>query len=290
MPISERLSPPRRPAPRLHPIRSPLSRIAFGLAEGAAHLLLLDYGQVRLRAAGSDAEPEHSGPRLLWWAGRAGRELVAESGARGGLLSIPSASLLQALPATPIGGQIQRTLSQDLDLAADPSGAVAGLLEDFSRERQSAEPGAEIAASHYLSLLLLQLWRLARKDLVTPGGAPQGLSERFIRLAAQRARDHLPVEAYARELQVSRDRLGSAVKRTTGLSPRAYLHGILLREAAELLTNTGMPVSRVAFRLGFADPAYFSRFFKRETGQTPAAFRKAARKTEAQGQTFAAWP
>lgn len=137
----------------------------------------------------------------------------------------------------------------------------------------------------------MQLWRRARKDLVHLGGAPQGLSERFILLAAQRARDHLPVEDYARELKVSRDRLGSAVKRATGLSPRAYLHRLLLRDAMELLANTGSPVSQVAFRLGFVDPAYFTRFFKRETGQNPAAFRKSYRRREAsEPQSFAAWP
>ncbi|WP_171060761.1 AraC family transcriptional regulator [Poseidonocella sp. HB161398] len=285
-----RPAPPRRPVPRLHQIKSPLSRIAYALPEGAAHLLQLDHGRVRLRGATADDGPERSGPRLLWWAGGGGRELVAEAGARGMLLSIPAPSLLQALPVSPIGEQMQRTLSQDLELSPGAPWAASGLLEGFAREAAEAEAGAEIAASHYLSLLLLQLWRLARKDLVTPGGAPQGLSERFVLLAAQRARDHLPVGHYARELKVSRDRLGSAVKRATGLSPRAYLHRILLRDAAELLAHTGMPVSRVAFRLGFADPAYFTRFFKRETGQNPAAFRKSLRRTEAAAQTFAAWP
>jgi AraC family transcriptional activator of pobA len=104
-------------------------------------------------------------------------------------------------------------------------------------------------------------------------------------------RDHRPVEDYARDLRVSRDRLGSAVKRATGLSPRAYLHRLLLRDAMELLANTGMPVSQVAFRLGFVDPAYFTRFFKRETGQNPGAFRRSHRRSDTtEPQSFAAWP
>lgn len=291
MPTLQRTFPTRRPAPGLHQIRNPLSRIAFALPKGAAQLLWLEHGTVRLRDPAADAMTDHAGPRVIWWADGAARELVAEIGARGTLLSIPQAALMQALPTTPIGGQMQRTLSQDFALSGAPKGAAADLLQGFARERSSDEPGADIAMSNYLSLLLLQIWRLARKDIVNLGGAPQGLSERFILLAAQRARDHRPVEDYARDLHVSRDRLGSAVKRATGLSPRAYLHRLLLRDAMELLANTGMPISQVAFRLGFADPAYFTRFFKRETGQNPGAFRKSnARKSMARPTSFAAWP
>ncbi|GAA6147808.1 AraC family transcriptional regulator [Pseudooceanicola nitratireducens] len=291
MPVPYRPAPPRRPTPGLQRIRSPLSRVAYGLPKGAAHLLVLEYGRVHLALKDGARMPDHDGPRLLWWVGSAPRELVVGAGTRGSLLTVPEAALMQALPTTPIGEQMQRTLTQDLDLAVESFGNIPDLLDGFATERQGGEAGAEIATAHYLSLILLQLWRRARKDLVHLGGAPQGLSERFILLAAQRARDHLPVEDYARELMVSRDRLGSAVKRATGLSPRAYLHRLLLRDAMELLANTGSPVSQVAFRLGFVDPAYFTRFFKRETGQNPAAFRKSYRRREAsEPQSFAAWP
>ncbi|MEN9063206.1 helix-turn-helix domain-containing protein [Ponticoccus litoralis] len=192
---------------------------------------------------------------------------------------------------TPIGAQMQRTLSQDLNLSPELPEHMEELLTGFMRERQADEPGADIAAANYLALLLLQLWRLARRDLVHLGGAPQGLSERFVLMAARRVRDHLSVDAYARDLQVSRNRLGSAVKRATGLSPRAYLHRLLVRDAMELLANTGMPVSQIAFRLGYSDPAYFTRFFRRETGQNPGAFRRSfRRKNSIEPQSFAAWP
>lgn len=291
MPISYRSTRQPRPTPGLHTIRSPLSRVAYALPKGAAQLLFLEYGTVVLRRNGTEASPDYTGPRVLWWSDGDGRELLAGVGTRGTLLSIPDVGLLQALPTNPIGDQMRRTLAQDLDLAVDPSGTLARPLEGFTRERHSSEPGADIAASNYLTLLLLQLWRLARKDIVNLGGAPQGLSERFIVLAAQRFRDHRPVEDYAADLNISRDRLGSAVKRATGLSPRAYLHRLLLRDAMEMLANTGMPISQVAFRLGFADPAYFTRFFKRETGQNPGAFRRSYdRRGSSEPASFAAWP
>lgn len=291
MPMTYRTLRLRRPSPGLQSIRSPLSRIAFAMPKGVAHLLLLDYGTVHFRGEAAEPAPEFTGPRLVWRADGEGRELIAEIGARGILLTIPDTVLMQALPTTPIGEQMQRTLSQDLDLSLESSGSVTRLIDGIARERQGGEPGADIAISNYLTLLFVQLWRLARKDIVNLGGAPQGLSERFILLAAQRTREHRSVDDYARDLRVSRDRLGSAIKRATGLSPRAYLHRLLLRDAMELLANTGMPISQVAFRIGFADPAYFTRFFKRETGQNPGAFRKSyKRNPSADLPSFAAWP
>ncbi|MDK3075328.1 helix-turn-helix transcriptional regulator [Sedimentitalea sp. JM2-8] len=290
MPITHRPIASRRPATGLHRIRSPLSRIAFTLAPRTSHLLWLEYGTARLQGPG-DATPEHAGPRILWWADGERRDLIVEIGARGTLVSIPETTLLQVLPVTPIGDQMQRTLSQNLELPTDALGAMTDLLAGFASERQGTDPGADIAAANYLALLVLQIWRMARKDLVHLGGAPQGLSERFVLLAAQRVRDHRLVDDYARDLKVSRNRLGSAVKRATGLSPRAYLHRLLVRDAMELLANTGMPVSQVAFRLGFADPAYFTRFFQRETGQNPGAFRRSfSKKPNVEFQSFAAWP
>ena len=81
-----------RPTPGLHVIRSPLSRVAYGLAAGAAHLLFLQYGTVHLRKAGSEVSPDYVGPRILWWADGDRRELLAEVGTRGTLLSLPDAA------------------------------------------------------------------------------------------------------------------------------------------------------------------------------------------------------
>ena len=290
MPLSSPASAPHRAICRLQRLRSPLSRVAYALPTGAAHLLVLEAGTVHLRR-GEQRGAEHPAPRLMWWTEAEARELIASAGSRGLLVSIPLGSLTQALPATPIGDQMRRTLSQDLSVSAEGAAALTDLLEGLAREASAAEPGADLAQMQYLTLVLLTLWRVARTDLVVLGRAPQGLSERFVLLAGQRAREHWTVDRYAAELRVSRDRLGSAVKRTTGLSPQAYLHRLLTREAMELLANTGMPVSQIAFRLGFGDPAYFTRFFRRQADQTPAAFRKAHRKPGAtQPLSFAAWP
>jgi AraC family transcriptional activator of pobA len=50
-----------------------------------------------------------------------------------------------------------------------------------------------------------------------------------------------------------------------------------LLEARRLLRYGSLSVAEVGYALGFTDPAYFSRFFARHVGVSPAAFRKGAR-------------
>jgi AraC family transcriptional activator of pobA len=291
MPFTLRPPKLRRVQPGLQHINSPLSRAAYAVEAEHSYLLLLHFGRYHFRAGSDDNSTTQSGPSLMWWAEPDGHELVFEAGSRGILLSIPKVQLVQALPPTPLGEQMRRTLSQNADMPLDDKAPIIDLLAGYTRERASPAPGGELAAVQYLTLILIQLWRGARQDIVAPGGAPQGLSERFVLLAGQRMREHWTVQQYADVLGVRRDRLGSAVKRATGLSPQAYLHKLLLREAMELLANTGTPVAQVAFRLGFVDPAYFTRFFKRETGHNPGKFRKISVSSEiGDAPSFAAWP
>ncbi|MCA0921825.1 helix-turn-helix transcriptional regulator [Pseudooceanicola nanhaiensis] len=271
-------------------IRSPLGQAGYGLSQGAAHLLLLDAGEARLSAGEGGAEGT-TAPRLLWLPAGLRRELLIGAGSRGTLLTLPQAALTGALPATPLGDQMRRTLGQPMSLAGEAGRVLLPLIDGLEEERRTAGPGADLAEVQYVGLILLHLWRGARADLVAHGRAPQGLAERFVILAGQHLREHWKIGDYAAALGVTRDRLGSAVRRATELSPQGYLHRALTREACALLADTGMPVAQVAFRLGYGDPGYFNRFFTRQVGQSPARFRKLAKARRARGdESYAAWP
>jgi AraC-like DNA-binding protein len=62
-------------------------------------------------------------------------------------------------------------------------------------------------------------------------------------------------------------------KKALGQTPYEYLLGRRLERAQYLLSNTFLTVKEIAARLQFADPFYFSNFFKRRTGLSPTAFR-----------------
>ena len=59
-----------------------------------------------------------------------------------------------------------------------------------------------------------------------------------------------------------------------GVPPCKYLTSIRINKAKELLESTDCPVSEIGSIIGYENPLYFSRIFKKQTGLSPAAYRK----------------
>ena len=78
---------------------------------------------------------------------------------------------------------------------------------------------------------------------------------------------------YAEELGVTRNHLSRVVKSETGRSAGEWIENARLALARTLLHDHGIPISEVSYRLGFEDPAYFSRFFRKLVGMSPTDFR-----------------
>lgn len=283
---------PRRPRLVAQELRSPLRETAYSLRAGRAYMLALYGGTARV--AGSRGDYELEAPRLSWCPPGAATELRAGAGSRGELLELPEPVLSRALPASAFGDELRRLLQGTLALPLSETRALRRMsqsLAELREELTGREAGFALAAEHHVSLALIQVWRLARAQMGHAGAAPRGIADRFLLLVGLHAREHWTVEDYCRTLDVSRDRLGRIVKGATGLSPRAYIHRELHREARELLLGSGLQVSQIAFRLGFSDPAYFNRFFTRMEGEPPARLRRAVAAREGAGDlSFSAWP
>ncbi|MQY13415.1 HTH-type transcriptional activator RhaR [Streptomyces sp. RB5] len=161
-----------------------------------------------------------------------------------------------------------------LDAAAQArtSGLMAELAEEYGH-------GAAGFAGVLRSLLHILLVRTARLPGLLPAPGPQGraaagLAEEFTRLVADAAGDAPTVRECAERLGVTPGHLAEAVRAATGRPPAALLREARTREAQRLLISTELTIRQVAARVGFTDPAYFCRFFRRETGRSPGDFRK----------------
>ena len=82
------------------------------------------------------------------------------------------------------------------------------------------------------------------------------------------------VDQLARELNMSSSQLYRKITALTGRSAIKLLRKIQIDRTKELLANTDLPISDIAYQNGFKDPAYFTRVFTAETGMTPSSFRE----------------
>ncbi|MEV5736689.1 AraC family transcriptional regulator [Streptomyces sp. NPDC052292] len=100
------------------------------------------------------------------------------------------------------------------------------------------------------------------------------LAEAFVRLTVRRETAAWTVRECAERLGVTPGHLTQAVRAATGRSPGRLLIEARVYQAQRLLAHTDLPVRQVAARVGINDPAYFCRFFRRETGTSPGDWRK----------------
>jgi AraC family transcriptional activator of pobA len=101
----------------------------------------------------------------------------------------------------------------------------------------------------------------------------QALVQAFRGQLDVRFRSAWKVEQYASALHVSTSTLNRACHAVVGVSAKQLTQQRLLHEAKRRLIYTGEPLEQIAWSLGYRDPAYFSRVFRRLTGDSPSSFR-----------------
>ena len=86
------------------------------------------------------------------------------------------------------------------------------------------------------------------------------------------------VSSYAEMLNMNPSCLNEVAKRTTGITAGELIRNRVIDETKKLLYSSSLSGKEIAFEMGFDDPAYFSRFFKKYTGTTLKEFRDNSRK------------
>jgi len=78
---------------------------------------------------------------------------------------------------------------------------------------------------------------------------------------------------YAREIGVSQNHLNDTIKTVTGKSAGQLIKNQLIKRATLCLKYSTKSISEIAYSLGYDDPSYFARFYKRQTGRSPSEYR-----------------
>jgi AraC family transcriptional regulator, transcriptional activator of pobA len=94
----------------------------------------------------------------------------------------------------------------------------------------------------------------------------------FKQLIESKLTDHLTIKDIAEELALNTNSLYNIVKYYSGLSPKEFINNRLILEAKRRLYYSESSIKQLAYDLGFNDPEYFSRLFKKVTGKTITTF------------------
>lgn len=182
--------------------------------------------------------------------------------------------LVERLGGALEGQMLKSPLCYPLDDEAAPLDA---LFDAIAREYGQLAPGRDLMLQSLISVLLVSLSRrwLALSSAASPlRDRGREHVEAFVSLLETRFREHWTIERYAHELGISAAHLNALCRRLAGQSALQMVNQRVALEAKRCLVYTVMTVNQVSDSLGFTEPAYFSRFFKREAGVSPKTFRE----------------
>ena len=186
--------------------------------------------------------------------------------------------------AAPLVAQLQAQLGGAISLlqrvASYPAGKdrdyLNNLFSELQREYVGAQPARDMLLQSLISVLLVWVARQVIQRREARQLQPRG--REYLGLFNQRVealfREQPSVEQLAHQVGISVAHLNSTCRELAGQSALQIIHQRLLLEAKRHLIYTPMTISEVADSLGFADPAYFARFFRRLSGVSPSDFRK----------------
>jgi AraC-like DNA-binding protein len=148
--------------------------------------------------------------------------------------------------------------------------AAHELMAEYRRAVERQEPVTVDLLRQLLGALLLRIARL-------PGEGPAAHDDTYTRFQHELERAFATTRNaadYAARVGYSLRSLNRACQVATGRSAKALIDARVALEAKRLLVHTDLPAAAVGNRLGFTEPTNFGKFFQRETGQSPGAFRE----------------
>jgi len=156
---------------------------------------------------------------------------------------------------------------------------ITGLIFD---ELQNSDDYSQDIVLNLLHLFLLESRRIFDQQNQVPKEAldttPDVTIIKFKQLIEENFTREKNVSPYAEMLNMNPSCLNELAKRTTGITAGELIRNRVIDETKKLLYSSPMSGKEIAYELGFDDPAYFSRFFKKYTGITLKEFRDNSRK------------
>lgn len=162
------------------------------------------------------------------------------------------------------------------------------VFEMFVHEYRGTKAHRNLLVENLLTTILILLARQVQDaskgevDAKEHSGSKDNVHfTKFTSLIEQWYDKHYSMGRYANEIGITSAHLNFLCRRISQKSSLQLIHERLLLEAKRNLIYTSMTISELSYTIGFSEPAYFTRFFTRETKQSPKEFRKQAEQLRA---------
>jgi AraC family transcriptional activator of pobA len=157
------------------------------------------------------------------------------------------------------------------------------LIDRIEQEYVSEGIMREELMRSYLNIFLIHSTRIfqqknhgKKKEKYSQSG--NYILQKFRQLLDEHYVKKQTVNEYAEEMAITPGHLNDVIKKMTGATASSHISERIILEAKRLLLNTNHSIKEISFLLGFDDPTYFGRFFRKSTSFTPGDFREHIRK------------
>ncbi|MGX1023935.1 AraC family transcriptional activator of pobA [Psychroflexus sp. MBR-150] len=130
---------------------------------------------------------------------------------------------------------------------------------------------------HTFNLLMYELATIYKKQITTYKTSlsrQEELTLRFFRILEENFKSERTVQFYADILCVTSGHLSKVLKKVSGKTASQLIDEVVTIEARNLLANSSLTIAQIADELQFSDQSSFGKYFKKNTGISPSAYRK----------------
>lgn len=152
------------------------------------------------------------------------------------------------------------------------------IFPELIRRLDGGTPMDELAAPSLLRTLLIELaGMISRTQQETQWLSPTVQKvKKFLPCIAQSMDEAWTLDEMATRCGIKRTQFANILKQLTGYAPGQYLQRVRFDRACELLRNTELSITEIAFECGYSSSQYFSESFRKQSRMAPSEYRETA--------------
>jgi len=228
------------------------------------------------------------GPMLFLTPPTIPHAFITEKSAKGHVITVKQQLVWKLMQTMlPTGWNSNNFITKQLCIALFPAKNehAADLLQLFTlmaREGKNTGIEHQLAFSAILQLILINVMRLS--DQCQPQQKTRKedirIFHHFNELIEKYYQEHYTLTKYASMINITEPRLNEICRRLSGRPSKRLVTDRLVQEACRLLSLSSASITEIGYQLGFKDPAYFARFFRKNMKVTAGQYRSSAIKNK----------